>query len=159
MHRLRQSALDSIIPTLEQPVLGICLGMQLLFDESAEGDVHCLGIIPGRAERFAPAAGRPVPHMGWKRSRRAALRAARGHRRRRLRLLRPQLCHRIGAATVASCGYGAPFSACCSGAISTARNFTRTLGRRRRAPAQEFPVDALMPSPPPAPCASFPPSI
>ena len=47
MSRLRQNRLDTLIPTLEQPVLGICLGMQLLYEASQEGDARCLGIIPG----------------------------------------------------------------------------------------------------------------
>ena len=67
MERLRATGLARLIPTLRQPVLGICLGMQLLFESSAEGDAACLGIIPGRGERFAAAAGLPVPHMGWNR--------------------------------------------------------------------------------------------
>ena len=65
MHRLTRTGLDRVIPTLTQPVLGICLGMQLLYAASAEGDTPCLGILPGRAERFADDAGRRVPHMGW----------------------------------------------------------------------------------------------
>ena len=49
-----------------RPFLGICLGMQLLFDESEEfGPVRGLGILPGRVARFPAAADRPVPHMGW----------------------------------------------------------------------------------------------
>lgn len=64
MIRLQSSGLDRLIPTLRQPVLGICLGMQLLFGASDEGDVDCLGLMPGRAARF-PAGGLPVPHMGW----------------------------------------------------------------------------------------------
>ena len=49
-----------------RPFLGICLGMQLLFEESEEfGPVAGLGVLPGRIVRFAPAAGRKVPHMGW----------------------------------------------------------------------------------------------
>jgi imidazole glycerol-phosphate synthase subunit HisH len=65
MARLRQLGLDTVIPALEQPVLGICLGMQLLFDTSQEGDTDCLGIIPGRASRLPHADDLPVPHMGW----------------------------------------------------------------------------------------------
>ncbi|MEY4377015.1 MAG: imidazole glycerol phosphate synthase subunit HisH [Pseudomonadota bacterium] len=64
MSRLQASGLDRLIPTLTQPVLGICLGMQLLFAGSDEGDVACLGVMPGRATRF-PAGELPVPHMGW----------------------------------------------------------------------------------------------
>lgn len=65
MSRLHASGLDSVIPLLTQPVLGICLGMQLLYEASEEGDVRCLGAIPGTARRMRPAPGYPVPHMGW----------------------------------------------------------------------------------------------
>ena len=65
MVRLRRDNLHELLPTLCQPVLGICLGMQLLFDGSDEGRTECLGIIPGRAARFTAAPGRPVPHIGW----------------------------------------------------------------------------------------------
>jgi glutamine amidotransferase len=70
MARLRQHALDQLIPTLRQPVLGICLGMQLLFEsseEAAAGTTHTptLGVIPGRVARMAASPTRPVPHMGW----------------------------------------------------------------------------------------------
>ena len=113
MSRLRQSRLDALLPTLQQPVLGICLGMQLLFEASDEGDARCLGIIPGRASRFPPASERPVPHMGWN----------------TLEIRRPSalvtglgdgdyayFVHSyaldLSDATVASTHYGAPFSAC-----------------------------------------------
>ena len=65
MHRLQRAGLTDLLPTLRQPVLGICLGMQLLFEASDEGQTRCLGIIPGRATRFADSPGMPVPHMGW----------------------------------------------------------------------------------------------
>lgn len=65
MRRLREAGLDTVIPGLRQPVLGICLGMQLLFNHSEEGDVACLGILPGSAGRIQPAAELAVPHMGW----------------------------------------------------------------------------------------------
>jgi glutamine amidotransferase len=65
MARLRRDGLHDVIPKLRQPVLGICLGMQLLFESSDEGDTRCLGIIPGRATRFTEGQGRPVPHIGW----------------------------------------------------------------------------------------------
>ena len=67
MQRLRQAGLDTVIPQLTQPLLGICLGMQLLYESSEEDDAACLGIIPGRATKFAAATDRPVPHMGWNR--------------------------------------------------------------------------------------------
>ena len=65
MQRLRRSGLAELLPTLRQPVLGICLGMQLLFQRSAEGTTECLGIFPGTVHQLEAARGRPVPHMGW----------------------------------------------------------------------------------------------
>jgi glutamine amidotransferase len=67
MERIETLGLGGTLRSLRQPVLGICLGMQLLFEESEEADVTCLGIIPGRARRLEPAPERPVPHMGWSR--------------------------------------------------------------------------------------------
>jgi glutamine amidotransferase len=72
MERLRALGLDSLVPQLRQPVLGICLGMQLLFESSAEDDTRCLGLIPARVERFPDRDGYPVPHMGWNRVRAVA---------------------------------------------------------------------------------------
>jgi len=65
MLRLRGAGLDQLIPTLKQPLLGICLGMQLLFDRSDEGPVNCLGVIPGSIGKLQFEPGKPVPHMGW----------------------------------------------------------------------------------------------
>jgi glutamine amidotransferase len=65
MQRLRSTAVAELLPRLTQPVLGICLGMQLLFDASEEGPTECLGILPGTVQRLRSAPGRPVPHMGW----------------------------------------------------------------------------------------------
>lgn len=65
MTRLARHGLLDVIPRLTQPLLGICLGMQLLYERSAEGDTACLGVLPGAARRFSPGPGRPVPHMGW----------------------------------------------------------------------------------------------
>jgi glutamine amidotransferase len=69
MARLRALGLDELVPQLTQPVLGICLGMQLLFASSEEGDdgtdTECLGLIAERVARFPPRRDFPVPHMGW----------------------------------------------------------------------------------------------
>ncbi|MBX5462841.1 MAG: imidazole glycerol phosphate synthase subunit HisH [Steroidobacteraceae bacterium] len=65
MKRLRACGLADVLPNLTQPVLGICLGMQLLFTRSEEGATDCLGIIPGEVKRLTAEPGRPVPHMGW----------------------------------------------------------------------------------------------
>ena len=48
-----------------KPFLGICLGLQILFEGSAEGEAAGLGIFPGRVERFRPEPGLTIPHMGW----------------------------------------------------------------------------------------------
>lgn len=65
MRHLRESGLAELIPRLTQPVLGICLGMQLMCTHSEENDTPCLGIIPQQVKRFRPAGGEKVPHMGW----------------------------------------------------------------------------------------------
>ncbi len=65
MEHLRNNGLVECIRNLSQPVLGICLGMQLLFESSEENDVECLGIIRGRVQHFSTTVGLRVPHMGW----------------------------------------------------------------------------------------------
>jgi len=67
MRRIDALGLRETLTTLAQPLLGICLGMQLLFEASEEDGAECLGLIPGKVRRLDPAPGRPVPHMGWNR--------------------------------------------------------------------------------------------
>jgi glutamine amidotransferase len=67
MRRLAELGLVETLRQLTQPVLGVCLGMQLLFARSAEGDTECLGLLPESVRALVPSAGRPVPHMGWNR--------------------------------------------------------------------------------------------
>jgi imidazole glycerol-phosphate synthase subunit HisH len=113
MSRLRHAELDTLIPLLRQPVLGICLGMQLLFDSSAEGAAACLGIIPGRAERFREAPGRPVPHMGWNTldvCRPSALTSGLGDTD--YAYFVHSFALPVSEVTLARTHYGAPFSAC-----------------------------------------------
>jgi imidazole glycerol-phosphate synthase subunit HisH len=113
MSRLRRERLDGVIPTLRQPVLGICLGMQLLYDASQEGDARCLGIIPGRAARLAEGAERPVPHMGWNTldiRRPSALLS--GFAGGDYAYFVHSYALELGEATIASTSYGTPFSAC-----------------------------------------------
>ena len=65
MDTLRSYGLTAVIPKLTQPVLGICLGMQLLFESSAEDETKLLGLIPARLELLPGGQGLRVPHMGW----------------------------------------------------------------------------------------------
>jgi glutamine amidotransferase len=65
MRRLALSGLAPTLRSLTQPVLGICLGMQLLCAHSEEGPTACLGVLPERVRRLAAAPQLPVPHMGW----------------------------------------------------------------------------------------------
>ena len=67
MAQLQKAGLVDCIRGLTQPVLGICLGMQLLFERSEEGDTALLGLIPGTVCTFQPAPGLSIPHMGWNR--------------------------------------------------------------------------------------------
>ena len=67
MRSLQAGGLDKLIPALKQPVLGICVGMQLLFEHSEENDTKCLGIIPARVKKFQPVNGIKVPQVGWNR--------------------------------------------------------------------------------------------
>jgi len=64
MNDLKERKLDRWLKNTNKPVLGICLGMQLLYESTEEGETRALGIIPGRLRRFDPKAGK-VPHMGW----------------------------------------------------------------------------------------------
>ncbi len=67
MGRIADLGLTDVLRELTQPMLGICLGMQLLFETSEEQDAACLGLIGGRVRRLRPSAGVTVPHMGWSR--------------------------------------------------------------------------------------------
>lgn len=63
MAYLRSRELDRLIPSLQQPVLGICLGQQLMCQHSQENDTQCLGVFPGIVRQFPPED--KVPHIGW----------------------------------------------------------------------------------------------
>lgn len=117
MARLRELGLVECIRALQQPVLGICLGMQLLFEKSTEAQagatgVECLGIMPGTLEKLQALPGVRVPHMGWNTTN--TIRAS--------RLLRGLPDHPwfyfvhsyrapVDACTVATCTHGATFAA------------------------------------------------
>ena len=66
MEHLKATGLDKLIKDLKQPVLGICLGMQLMCKHSEEGNADCLGIFDAEVKRFVPKRHEDkVPHMGW----------------------------------------------------------------------------------------------
>jgi glutamine amidotransferase len=69
MRRLRELDLIETLRALRQPLLGICVGMQVLFERSREGDVEGLGLLRGDVEKLPARAGARVPHIGWNRIR------------------------------------------------------------------------------------------
>jgi len=112
MQRLRALGLDRLIPTLTQPLLGVCLGMQLLFTSSEESNTACLGLIPGRVQRLLEADCGRVPHIGWNQLQAltdapllAGLEAA------AYAYFVHSYVAPVGPATVATCDYGGAFSA------------------------------------------------
>lgn len=112
MARLRALGLVEVLQGLSQPVLGVCLGMQLLCSHSEEGGVDCLGLVPAPVRRFEPAPGRRVPHMGWNQVRtsvRHPLTA--GLDGEAWAYFVHSFAVPVGPWTLASCDYGQPFSA------------------------------------------------
>ena len=67
MSRLNEAGLGDALAARTKPLLGICLGMQMLFKSSEEGATPLLGLLPGRVRALESAPGQPVPHMGWTR--------------------------------------------------------------------------------------------
>lgn len=126
MNRLRSLGLVEVISSLSQPLLGICLGMQLLFESSEESNgadrTPCLGLIPSRVTRLQGSPAHPVPHMGWN-----TIEIKRAHPL--LNELGPSeyfyFVHGYAASTgpwtVATAGYGTDFSA-----VVSHRNFFGT---------------------------------
>jgi imidazole glycerol-phosphate synthase subunit HisH len=67
MAQLRSNGLADLIPKLSQPLIGICIGMQLLYERSEENNTECLGLFPGSVRKLPASPGVRVPHMGWNR--------------------------------------------------------------------------------------------
>ena len=112
MARLRETGLVDVVRGLTQPVLGVCLGMQLLFGHSEESDTACLGLIPANLRLFAKNDGLRVPHMGWN-----SLRVEQsspllaGIDNGAFAYFVHSYAAPVGDYTLASCDYGNPFSA------------------------------------------------
>jgi len=112
MKRLQAKGLVDCVRALTQPVLGVCLGMQLLFEASDEGPVEALGLFPGRVALLPGSPGITVPHMGWNT-------ILTGRNAPLLDGIEPEarfyFVHSyagpVNAFTVASCDHGTPFAA------------------------------------------------
>jgi glutamine amidotransferase len=112
MSRLRETGLAQCIRELRQPVLGICLGMQLLFDKSEEDDTECLGIVPGTLKKMNSSQGVRVPHMGWNTT--TVVRddpLLTGLKENPWFYFVHSYCASPGEATLATCLHGEPFTA------------------------------------------------
>ncbi len=110
MEHLRERGLDAIIPGLRQPVLGVCLGMQLLFESTEEGDAELLGLIPARVTRLR-TDGLRVPHMGWNQcTPNTNERFCRGIENNWFYFVHSYAAP-VGPWTIANCTHGKPFSA------------------------------------------------
>ena len=110
MARLRALHLVDVLRGLTQPVLGVCLGMQLLCTRSEEGDTDCLGIVDATVRRIPPGAGLRVPHMGWNRVRIVAPHAWLSHAEDWAYFVHGYAVPPC-AATLATCDHGTTFSA------------------------------------------------
>lgn len=115
MARLRAGGVAAAVCRLQQPVLGICLGLQLLCEASKEGEVACLGLLPGECAAIAPAPDRPVPHMGWNQLE-SISDSPLMHAVEAGAYVYFVHCFAVpaNAATIATCQYGEPFSAAMS---------------------------------------------
>ncbi|MEQ9105820.1 MAG: imidazole glycerol phosphate synthase subunit HisH [Rhodothermales bacterium] len=120
MSYLRERGLDEVIRSLTQPVLGICLGLQLLCEHSEENDTTCLGVFPHRVRKFnnLPGAPRPdgthaalkVPQIGWNRVRHDGKGVFTGEEAEPYMYFVHSYYAETGPLTVAETEYGIPFS-------------------------------------------------
>jgi glutamine amidotransferase len=111
MQELRAQGLHQVLPTLRQPFLGICLGMQLLGTHSEENDATMLGILPFEVKRFAATAEYKVPHMGWNNLQRLRSPLFEGLQEQDFVYFVHSYYAPVGEYTIAEAEYPAPFSA------------------------------------------------
>lgn len=114
MTYLREKGLDELIISLKQPVLGICLGLQLMCSYSEENDTKCLGIFDEVVKRFVPAFGEEfinkVPHMGWNKIVNLKTNLFKGMDEQYVYFVHSFFAG-LGEHTIATCNYINPFSA------------------------------------------------
>jgi len=111
MAYLREKGLDRVIPFLKQPVLGTCVGMQLLCRYSEEGNTTCMGVFDVAVKRFPAKLGFKVPHMGWNNIRDLRSPLLTGVAENSYVYFVHSYCADICEQTIASCSYVQPFSA------------------------------------------------
>ncbi|GAB1453092.1 imidazole glycerol phosphate synthase subunit HisH [Draconibacterium sp.] len=115
MEYLRNNGLDKLIISLKQPVLGICLGLQLMCSHSEENDTLCLGIFDEKVTRFFPKKGEEyvtkVPHMGWNAINNLKSKIFSSEIENQYVYFVHSYFARLGEHTVATCNYITPFSA------------------------------------------------
>ena len=126
MTLLRERGFAEALPALQKPLLGICLGMQLLFESSEEGGVDCLGLLPGRVRKLVGGPGLRVPHIGWNTLEQVAV---------------SPLADGIGSDEHAYFvhGYAAPVTDDCVAACTHGQRFAAVVARGRIAGAQFHP--------------------
>ena len=110
MDKLRAAGLVETIKSLKQPVLGICLGMQLMCAWSEEGDTECLGLFDNAVRRF-DVSGLKVPHMGWNEIYNLRTPLYKGIEENSYVYFVHSYAVEVNDNTIAACNYGAPFSA------------------------------------------------
>jgi imidazole glycerol-phosphate synthase subunit HisH len=111
MAYLRQKGLDKVIPSLKQPVLGTCVGMQLLCRYSEEGNTDCMGVFDVDVRRFPAQPGFKVPHMGWNSLHSLQGPLTAGLPENAYVYFVHSFCADVCPETVAVCDYARPFSA------------------------------------------------
>lgn len=115
MDYLRKEGLSELIPSLKQPVLGICLGLQLMCSHSEEGDTTCLGIFEEPVKRFVPPPGQEyiskVPHMGWNSIYNLKSKLFHAQLEQQYVYFVHSYYASVGEHTAATCNYIVPFSA------------------------------------------------
>lgn len=115
MQFLKEKKLDSLIAELKQPVLGICLGLQLMCRHSEEGDTECIGIFSEDVRKFQPEAAAEnrvkVPHMGWNNIHNLKSRLFTGDLENQYTYFVHSFYAARGKETIALCDYVVPFSA------------------------------------------------